>query len=177
MSRLYYNWEDLSRGDKTSIISAAIMKHIYLRGNNTRIGMREINVNIGKHKSNLRIDVLEINRQKNILVGYEVKSCIQDFRTDKKWKKYLDLINQLYFIFDEYTYNKHKEEIEEKVGNKAGIYVYMPNTEYVRLIKGVKYTELPPKDEAFYRILLYNYLFRKAYDYFKEISIAKNYAS
>lgn len=160
--RLKYNWNELSRGDKTSIITAAIMRNILIRGNNQRIGLREINVNIGKNKSNLRIDVLEINRQKNILVGYEVKSCIQDFRTDNKWEKYLTLINQLYFCFDSETYKEHEEEIKNKIGNKAGIYTYNTNCGWVSLIQGVKFTDLPPKDESFYRIILYNYLFRKA---------------
>ena len=175
MSVLYYDWNELNRADKTSIITSAVMRDIYIRGNNSRIGMREINVNIGKNKPNLRIDVLEINRNKNILVGYEVKSCIQDFRTDKKWEKYLDLVNQLYFVFDEKTYTDHKEEIESKIGNKAGVYKYNPCFRGVSLVHGVKFKDLPLKDENFYRKILFNYLFRRAYEYFKEIKLAENY--
>ena len=159
--KLKYNWKELNRRDKTDIMTVAVMRNIFISGNNTRVGLREINVNIGKHKNNLRIDVLEINKQKNILVGYEVKSCIQDFRTDKKWENYLSLINQLYFVFDSETYEKHENEIKEKINGKAGIYVYKPNGDWLVLKEGVKITELPSKNEEFYRTILFNYLFRK----------------
>lgn len=162
ITRLKYNWKELNRRDKTSMITAAVMRNIFIRGNNTRIGLREINVNIGKNKNNLRIDVLEINRAKNVLVGYEIKSCIQDFRSDNKWEHYLTLINQLYFVFDSETFKDHKEEILDKIGDKAGVYTYNPTAEWVILQKGVKYTDLPAKDETFYRTILFNYLFRKA---------------
>lgn len=163
--RLKYNWNELCRRDKTDIMTVAVMRNIFLRGNNHQIGMREINVNIGKRKNNLRIDVLQIDRNKNELDAYEIKSCIQDFRTDKKWHNYLSLVNRLYFVFDEDTYEKHEKEILEKIDNKAGIYVYKPVGEFLILKQGVRLTELPPKDEEFYRKILFNYLFRKAYEY------------
>lgn len=162
ITKLKYNWNELSRGDKTDIITVAVMRNIFLRGNNHQVGMREINVNIGKNKRNLRIDVLQIDRNKNELVGYEVKSCIQDFRTDKKWEKYLDLINQLYFVFDSETYEKHEKEILEKINGKAGVYVYNTTCRWLTLKQSVKVTQLPLKNEEFYRIILFNYLFRKA---------------
>lgn len=157
-------YDELTRGDKTSVISACLMKHILLNGHNLKVGLREINVNIGKGKPNLRIDVLEINKKKNELVGYEIKSCIQDFRTDKKWEKYLDLVNQLYFVFDDKTFNDHEEEILEKVKNKAGIYIYNTKCKWICLKQGVKFTELPEKTEEFYRTILFNYLFRQGRD-------------
>ena len=160
--RLKYNWCELNRGDKTSIMTASIMKYIFLRGNNHQIGMREINVNIGKHKPNMRIDVLQIDKNKNELDGYEIKSCIQDFRTDKKWNNYLDFVNRLYFVFDDETYDKHEAEILEKIGDKAGIYIYNINTNWVQLKKGVAITKLPLKNEEFYRKILFNYLYRIA---------------
>lgn len=161
-----YNWKELTRRDKTDIMVTDVMRHIYITGHCQKIGMREINVNVGKNKSNLRIDVLEINRKKNELVGYEIKSCIADFRSDKKWEKYLNLVNQLYFVFDCETFEKHKEEILSKIGNKAGIYKYNPKSHWLILVLGVKFTELPQKDEVFFRTILFNYLFRKAYNYF-----------
>jgi translation elongation factor P/translation initiation factor 5A len=162
VKRLKYNWSELNRHDKTDIMTVAVMKNIFIRGNNHQVGLREINVNIGKNKSNLRIDVLQIDRNKNDLDGYEIKSCIQDFRTDKKWHKYLDLINRLYFVFDSETYKKYEDEIIEKIGNRAGIYVYNITGGYLTLKDGCKYTELPPKNEEFYRKILFNYLYRKA---------------
>lgn len=157
-----YNWNDLTRGDKTSIITTAMMRNILINGNGYKIGLPEINVNIGKYKKNLRIDILEINKRKNFLVGYEVKSCIQDFRTDKKWENYLELINQLYFIFDIYTYEKYKEEILNKLDNKAGVYTYCPERRCIIFQKGCKSFDLPEKEEIFYRTILFNYLLRKA---------------
>lgn len=162
VKKLKYSWDDLSRRDKTDILTVAMMRHIFINSHNLKIGMREVNVNIGKNKPNLRIDVLEINRKKNELVGYEVKSCIQDFRTDKKWDKYLTLINQLYFVFDKDTFEKHQTEILEKIGNNAGIYTYNPTLGWVSLVKGVKFTQLDEKQEVFYRTILFNYLFRHA---------------
>lgn len=162
VKRLKYNWSELNRRDKTDMMTVAIMRNILIRGNNHQVGLREINVNIGKNKSNLRIDVLQIDRNKNELDGYEIKSCIQDFRTDKKWQNYLELVNRLYFVFDSDTYKKYKDEITEKIDNKAGIYVYNTTCGWLTLEQGGRYTELPPKNEEFYRIILFNYLFRKA---------------
>jgi hypothetical protein len=138
------------------------MRHIFINGNAKKIGLREINVNIGKNKDNLRIDVLEINRQKNYLVGYEVKSCIEDFRTDKKWNKYLSLVNKLYFVFDSKTYEDHREEIINKIDDKAGIYVYNASCGWVSFIVDGKQNNIVDKQEDFYRIILFNYLLRNA---------------
>ena len=171
--RLKYNWSELTRRDKTDIMTVSVMRNIFIRGNNHQIGLREVNVNIGKGKNNLRIDVLQIDRNKNELDGYEIKSCIQDFRTDKKWQNYLSLVNRLYFVFDEDTWDKHSAEILEKIDKKAGIYVYKPAGDWIMLIEGVKYTELPPKDEQFYRTILFNYLWRRAYEYMSKESEGK----
>ena len=162
LKKLKYNWSELTRGEKTDIMTITVMRNIFIRGNNHQVGLREINVNIGKNKSNLRIDILQIDRNKNELDGYEIKSCIQDFRTDKKWQKYLEFVNRLYFVFDSDTYEKHKDEILRKIDNKAGIYVYNTTCGRLTFVQGGKYTELPPKNEEFYRVVLFNYLFRKA---------------
>lgn len=161
-SELTYVWDDLSRPDKTNIITSAVMRHIYINGNGYKIGLREINVNVGKNKNNLRIDVLEINKRKIFLVGYEVKSCIQDFRTDKKWRNYLNLINQLYFVFDKATFEAHEEEILNKIGNDAGVYTYNPNHKWISLRQGGRAFQHDEKTELFYRTLLFNHLLRDA---------------
>lgn len=154
--------------NKIVIITVAVMRHLLINGNGYRIGLPEINVNIGKNKNNLRIDVLEINKRKNFLVGYEVKSCIQDFRTDKKWRNYLNLINQLYFVFDIKTFEKYKEEILQEIGNDAGICTYNPDREWISLQHGGRAFEVEEKDEKFYRTILFNYLWRRAEDYFRK---------
>lgn len=162
INKMRYKWDELTRRDKTNIMTVAVMRQIYINGNGYRIGMREINVNIGKHKNNLRIDVLEINKRKNFLVGYEVKSCIQDFRTDKKWRNYLNLINQLYFVFDNKTFEAHKEEILREIGDDAGVYTYNTSYEWLTFRHGGKCFNVEEKQEQFYRTILFNYLLRSA---------------
>ena len=166
LKKLNYKWDELSRRDKTDIMTVAVMRQIYINGHNYRIGMREINDNIGKHKNNLRIDVLEINKKKNFLVGYEIKSCIQDFRTDKKWRNYLNLINQLYFVIDSKTFEKYKDEILQEIGNDAGVYTYNPDFAWLTLQHGGRAFQIEEKDETFYRTILFNYLWRRAHEWF-----------
>nr|DAT89584.1 MAG TPA: DNA repair protein MmcB-like [Caudoviricetes sp.] len=160
--RLFYNWGDLSRRDKTDIITVATMKTIFLRGNSRKVGLREVNINIGKGKPNLRADVLQIDRNKNEIESYEIKSCIEDFRTDKKWEKYLALVNRLNFVFDSETLEKYKEEIYEKIGDKASIYSYNDNGELIYLQKSSRINEIQAPNADFYRVVLFNYLSRKA---------------
>lgn len=45
IARLKYNWSELTRRDKTDIMTVAVMRNIFIRGNNHQVGMREINVN------------------------------------------------------------------------------------------------------------------------------------
>ena len=168
-----YKWKDLSRAEKTSIITSSMMKDIYINGGGYRIGLKEININIGKYKKQLRIDILEINKRKNVLIGYEIKSCIQDFRTDKKWEKYLDLVNKMYFVFDNETFENYREEILKKIKNKAGVYVYNINRKMIFFVQDGKYFNLEEKNEMFYRIILFNYLWRKANIYFNNGVINK----
>lgn len=45
-----------------------------------------------------RLDVMAMDFVGN-MVGLEIKSCLADFRTDKKWREYLSHTTQLYFVF------------------------------------------------------------------------------
>ena len=49
-----------------------------------------------------RLDVLGIGYGLE-LVGIEIKSCWEDFRTDKKWPSYMDFLNRMYILADEPT--------------------------------------------------------------------------
>lgn len=49
-----------------------------------------------------RLDVLGIGYGME-LVGIEIKSCWEDFRTDKKWPSYMDFLNRMYILADEPT--------------------------------------------------------------------------
>lgn len=49
-----------------------------------------------------RLDVLGIGYGMELL-GIEIKSCWEDFRTDKKWPSYMDFLNRMYILADEPT--------------------------------------------------------------------------
>lgn len=49
-----------------------------------------------------RLDVLGIGYGME-LVGIEIKSCWEDFRSDKKWPSYMDFVNRMYVLADEPT--------------------------------------------------------------------------
>ncbi len=45
-----------------------------------------------------RLDVMAMDFVGNV-VGLEIKSCLADFRSDKKWREYLSHTTQLFFVF------------------------------------------------------------------------------
>ena len=51
-----------------------------------------------------RVDIIALNCKKEILI-IEVKSKINDFKNDKKWKKYLNYCNYFYFALNKYPKN------------------------------------------------------------------------
>lgn len=101
-------------------------------------------------KDNRRLDIIALNT-KGHLIGIEVKSCIADFKTDKKWRDYLPFVNQLYFIFDEATWNKHSKVLKESIGKDAGIMITHTVGESfirVKIVQAVKNRETS-KDNLF----------------------------
>lgn len=42
MSVLYYDWKELNRADKTSVITSAVMRDIYIRGKFKDVAIQEI---------------------------------------------------------------------------------------------------------------------------------------
>jgi hypothetical protein len=71
--------------------------------------------------SRCRLDLLALSCRHR-LIGIEVKSCISDFVCDKKWEKYFQYCNQLYFIFSQPVYSKHSKKLKQLTKN-AGILV------------------------------------------------------
>ena len=47
-------------------------------------------------KNNRRADIIGLNK-KGVIVIVEVKSSVADFRSDRKWKEYLDHCDEFYF--------------------------------------------------------------------------------
>ena len=163
------NFLKLKRGERTKLITKATMKRILIEGQGKRIGVNEVNINIGKYKPNLRIDILEIKKTNKVLIGYEVKSCIEDFRTDNKWENYLDLLHELFFVFDEHTYEKHQEEILEKIEDKAGVCIYYPDRDHTYFKKYPVRNRIEPNPEI-YHVTLFNYMLRNQIKELNEVS-------
>ena len=51
-------------------------------------------------KTRRRVDLIALSRSQHITI-VEVKSCLTDFSTDKKWQNYLDWADQFYFAVAE----------------------------------------------------------------------------
>lgn len=73
-------------------------------------------------KSRRRLDILSLN-YKGHIIGIEVKSCIEDYRSDQKWRSYLPYVNKLYFCFPVEMWNKHKDRLKQEIGADAGVMV------------------------------------------------------
>ena len=62
---------------------------------------------------NLRADIYAINRKFEALI-VEVKSSVEDFRSDKKWRKYLPYCSRFYFAADVETIKVIRAEVESE---------------------------------------------------------------
>lgn len=60
-------------------------------------------------------DVIEIDRNNKVII-YEIKSCLQDFRRDKKWQNYLQYCDLFYFVAPFEVIQKIKDELPKNVG-------------------------------------------------------------
>jgi hypothetical protein len=89
-------------------------------------------------KCTLRADLVATNTKPYIIVC-EVKSSAADFRSDKKWHKYLDYCDQLYFAMSSRTYARVITEIPKGVG----IYVVDNRTLEVKLCGASKKQPVP----------------------------------
>ncbi len=62
-----------------------------------------------------RADIVA-NKVSGKIVILEVKSSLADFRTDKKWRSYLDYCDKFMFCTTEEVYEKIKDELPKDVG-------------------------------------------------------------
>src|SRR5438067_13574411 len=71
----------------------------------------------------LRADVLCLNLKCHIILC-EIKSSVQDYSTDSKWKGYLSYSNKMYFVFTEPVYEKLKDRLKTDLkGTGVGVLV------------------------------------------------------
>lgn len=90
-----------------------------------------------------RLDAMCIDFKSNI-TGVEVKSCLADFRSDKKWRKYLSHVNKLYFMFPPSVIKSRKfAEIKAEIkAAGAGILTLSETSGKVRCVTGARYSEV-----------------------------------
>ena len=82
----------LTRGEITDKLHEAVM-YYYVK--KTYSIHREVGV---ERRGRARIDMIALSLSSQV-IGIEVKSCLADFRADKKWRNYLAHTNKFYFCF------------------------------------------------------------------------------
>jgi hypothetical protein len=89
-----------------------------------------------------RLDAVCMNFKSNF-VGLEIKSCLADYRTDKKWRNYLPYVNQFYFLFPPSVIESRcfKEIRAELKAEGAGI-LQLSNGK-IRCLQKAKWREVP----------------------------------
>lgn len=88
-----------------------------------------------------RVDVCGINLHGHIIIA-EVKSCLADYRADKKMHEYLPYCNQMYVVFP-YTMKIPKALSDEITAKGIGIMV-LQKTGLTRVYKRAKYRQVDP---------------------------------
>lgn len=79
----------------------------------------------------LRADLLGVNLRSRITI-IEIKASWADFTGDHKWEKYLDYADRFYFAVPLEIWRKHRIEIVDKIGNKAGV-IYLGEDGYAKV--------------------------------------------
>lgn len=90
----------------------------------------------------LRADMLAVNLRGRIVIA-EVKSSRADYRSDKKWRSYLDYCHKMYFVFCPDTFRKLKSTLKEDLkGTGVGVMVLNPDTGYLDVVKTARDREM-----------------------------------
>lgn len=89
-----------------------------------------------------RADMLGLNLRQKIVVA-EVKSSPRDYKTDTKWREYLNFCDRFYFIMCPATLEKLKPRLKiDLKGTGAGVMVLNPDTGYLEVVKKAAVREL-----------------------------------
>lgn len=94
-----------------------------------------------------RMDILALNTNGD-LIGIEAKSCVADYRADKKWQSYLQYANRFYFIFTQDLWEKPKfqQRVKEDIkGHGAGVIILCRLSGYARVVKNAKRRDVHPE--------------------------------
>ena len=99
-----------------------------------------------------RLDVFAMN-MKGRFVGVEIKSCLADYRTDLKWREYLEHVNKFYFCIPATLYDKIGDELRatcRAVG--AGIMILNALTGHIEIKLNARDRDMDRKNKI--RLLL-----------------------
>lgn len=79
------------------------------------------------------------------LVIVEVKSCVQDFRTDSKWTEYLGHCDRLYLAFTASTWTRIKknDELMARIPKAVGV-ITLGTTGYARIVRPARNAAMDP---------------------------------
>jgi len=150
-----------TRKEITAILTDTTLRHIRYR-RQSGVGIPEMNICRGQNYRSLRIDVLEIDYKckSDYLIGYEIKSCMADFRSDKKMFQYLEFVNGLVVVFPEKVYQDNMAEINVKLQHKSiGIATVDENSNraYLDFCRRIRYLNDTKVDKSFYKWILFKY--------------------
>lgn len=113
----HVEFTSLSRPDRTAFITEAVVRYWISKRYSCHI---ELGL---KKRGHLRADVFCLNTKSDIVIT-EVKSCWQDFKTDKKWQNYMPFCMRMYFAIDETLFATHGTKILEAIeGHRCGLIV------------------------------------------------------
>ncbi len=93
----------------------------------------------------LRADVLALNLKSHIIIC-EIKSSVQDYTTDKKWRQYIEYANKVFFVFTEPVYEKLRDRLKVDLkGSGVGVLVLCQKTGYLKSVQNVKHRLMKKK--------------------------------
>lgn len=138
-------------------ITVADMKHRIL--NDCYKGYDFKSSEIAPYHTDIRFDVMGLQRYNREVRIYEIKSCRQDFTSDKKWEKYLPFATYFYFAAPEGVIKA--SELPDCVGLME---FFRHERGYVDYKYTKKCKKLPPISEENYIKLIEGALVRMIHD-------------
>jgi hypothetical protein len=83
---------------------------------------------------NVRFDLFAIDKYKDKVTGFEIKTSLNDLKNDEKFENYLNYANVLYFIVPEKLKESALKKIKESsLERNIGLYIIKENK--INLIK------------------------------------------
>lgn len=140
----------MSRKDITTLLGKAAIGHLVKKGYGVNKELAVV------AKGRRKVDIIGVNLKGNIIV-IEIKSCLKDFKDDKKWQEYLPYCNQFYFLFTQVAWTQVKPIFHDIKG--VGVLILCPETGYLTTVKPSRKREM---DASIYQSILLRLAWRNA---------------